>query len=175
VLVRATVLVALVRVGVAVPMIVPVLVVMTIVGMVVIVTVAVVVMVVPALMTIRGRVRIGATFGFERRFDRDQTAAEVLQHGLDRRIAPQPQLAVENLHRHVPIAEMPGETGERGKVGGAHLDQRLGLGHHLDQTSILEHQRIVGSQPHRFGKIELHAGALDAEQKALLRLALRER
>ncbi len=59
-----------------------------------------------------------------------------------------------------------------GKIGRARLDQRLGLGHHLDQPAVVEHQRVVGAQPHRFGEIELDAGAFDAEQEALLRLAL---
>ena len=55
----------------------------------------------------------------------------------------------------------------------ANLDQRLGFGHDLDQFAVVEHQRIVGAQPHRFGEIELDAGAFDAEHEALLRLALR--
>ena len=60
-----------------------------------------------------------------------------------------------------------------GKIVGAHLDQRLGLGHDLDQPAVVEHQRVVGAKPHRLGEIELDAGAFDPEQEALLRLALR--
>ena len=52
------------------------------------------------------------------------------------------------------VAEMPGEPRERGKIGGARLDQRLGLGHDLDQLAVVEHQRVVGAQPHRLGQIE---------------------
>ena len=72
------------------------------------------------------------------------------------------------------VAEMPGEPRQRRKVGGARLDQRLGLGHHLDQRAVVQHQRVVGAQPHRLGEVELDAGSLGAEQEALVRLALRE-
>ena len=121
---------------------------------------------------IAGRCGIGAAFRLERRLDRDDLGAEALQQCLDRRIAPQPQPALQHLHRHMAVAEMPGEPRQRRQIGGARLDQRLGLRHHLDQPAVVEHQRIVGAQPHRLGEIELDAGALDAEQKALLRLAL---
>ena len=117
--------------------------------------------------------RVGAAFRLERRVDRNELRAEALQQRLDRRIALEPQPPLQHLHRHVTVAEMPGQPRQRRKVGGARLDQRLGLGHHLDQAAVVEHQRVVGAKPHRLGEIELDAGAFDAEQEALLRLALR--
>ena len=100
-------------------------------------------------------------------------APRLCQQRLDRRIALEPQPPLQHLHRHMPVAEMPGEPRQRRQIGGARLDQRLGLGHDLDEGAVIEHQRVVGAQPHRLGEIELDAGAFDAEQKALLRLALR--
>ena len=123
------------------------------------------------MMIARGR-GVGAALRLERRVDGDHFRAEALQQRLDRRIALEPQAALQHLDRHMPVAEMPGEPRQRRQIGGARLDQRLGLGHDLDQPAVVQHQRIVGAQPHGFGKIEFDAGALDPEQKALLRLAL---
>jgi len=115
---------------------------------------------------------IGAALGLERRFDSGDLRPEALQQRLDVGVALEPELALENLHRHVTIPQMPGEPRERRQIGGADLDQRLRLGHDLDEAAIIEHQRVVGAKPDRLGQIELHAGAFDAEQKPLLRLPL---
>ena len=68
---------------------------------------------------------------------------------------------------------MPGQPSKCCKVHSARLDQRLGLGHHLDHGAVVEQQRVIGAKPHRFGEVELDAGAFDAEHEALARLALR--
>ena len=138
-----------------------------------IVAVMMIVIVVMVMVVIARRRGIGAALRLERRFDGDDLRAEALQQRLDRRIALEPQPALQHLHRHMTVAEMPGEPRQRRQIGGARLDQRLGLRHDLDQPAVVEHQRVVGAQPHRLGEIELDAGALDAEQEALLRLALR--
>ena len=78
----------------------------------------------------------------------------------------------QHLHRHMAVAEMPGEPRQRGHVGGARLDQRLGRGHDLDQRAVVEQQRIVGAQPHRLCEIDLEAAAFDAGRRSLLRAAL---
>ena len=149
--------------------------VMTMIVMVVIVTMIMVVVIVAVVMIVRRGRLVGAALRLERRLDGRDLRAEALQQRLDRRIALEPELALHDLHRHVTVAEMPGEPRQRRQVGRARLDQRLGLGHHLDQPAVVEHQRVVGAKPHRLGEIELDAGALDAEQEALLRLALRVR
>ena len=118
---------------------------------------------------------VGPALGLERRVDGDDLRAEALQQCLDGVVAPDPKLALENLHRNMAVAEMPGKPRQRRQIGGARLDQRLGLGHHFDQPAIVEHQRIVGAKPRRLGKIEFDAGAFDAEQETLLRLTLARR
>jgi hypothetical protein len=118
---------------------------------------------------------VGASLRLEGRIDDGDFRAEALQQCLDRRIAFEPQPALQHLHRHMAVAEMPGQPRQRRKVRRPRLDQRLGLRDHFDQPSIVEHQRVVGAQTRGLGKIEFDAGAFDAEHKALLRLALRER
>ena len=126
------------------------------------------------MMIVRLRV-VSSAFGLERRVDRDHLGAERRKQLFNRRIALHPQPLLQDLHRHMPVAEMPGEPRQRRKVGGAGLDQRLGLSDDLDQRAVIEHQRVIGAKPHVFGEIELDAGSIDAEREALLRLPLRMR
>ena len=122
----------------------------------------------------RGR-GIGATLRFERSVERDDLRAQALQQRLDRRIAFEPQPALQHLDRHMPVAEVPGKPRQRRKIRRAHLDQWFGLGHDLNESAVVEHQRVVGAQPHSFDKIELDAGAFNAEHETLLRQPLRIR
>ena len=143
-----------------------------VVAMVIVMMMAVIVMMI--MIMAAGRDGIGPAFRLERRLNGGKLGAEALEQFLDRRIGPQPQPPLEDLHRHMAVAEMPGEPRQRGKIGGSSFDQRFGLGHHFDQRAVIEHERVIGAQPHRLSEIELHARTFGAEQEALLRLALRE-
>ena len=125
-------------------------------------------------MLLAARHGVGAAFRLERSLDLDELCAEARQQCLDRRIALEPEPALQHLHRHVAVAQMPGQPGEARKVASPRLDQWLGLGHDLHQTALLEHQRVIRTEPDRLGEVKLHACALDAEHKAFLSLALSE-
>jgi len=56
---------------------------------------------------------IGPALRLERRLDGDDLGAQALQQRLDRRVAHKPQPALQNLHRHVAVAEVPGEPCQR--------------------------------------------------------------
>src|SRR5215472_14844888 len=84
-----------------------------------------------------GSWRVGAALGIKWRLDGDGFGAETRQQRFDRGIAPHAQAIGKELHRHVTVAEMPGETRERGEVLGARLDQRLGLRDHLNKSAVL--------------------------------------
>jgi len=156
-------------------MMVVVAVVMTVIVSIIVARVMVMVVVVMMMAVIaRGR-GIGATLRFERSVERDDLRAQALQQRLDRRIAFEPQPALQHLDRHMPVAEVPGKPRQRRKIRRAHLDQWFGLGHDLNESAVVEHQRVVGAQPHSFGKIELDAGAFNAEHETLLRQPLRIR
>jgi hypothetical protein len=127
------------------------------------------------MMVVSCRNGIGAAFGLERCFDRHQLCAQPFEQRFDGRVPLDPKPSLQHFHRYVPVPEMPGQPGERGKVGGARLDQRLGLGHHLDGGAVVKQQRIISAQPDRLGEVKLDAGAFDAEHKPLVRLALRVR
>jgi hypothetical protein len=72
------------------------------------------------------------------------------------------------LHRHVAIAECQDEARDRREILGPHLDHGLDVRHDPGELAVVEHQEIVGAQARRRRKIELDAGALGAEHKALL-------
>ena len=52
------------------------------------------------------------------------------------------------------VAEMPGDPHQVLRIAAANLDQRLRRRHHLDQTAVLEHQRVAAAQRHRVFEIE---------------------
>ena len=137
----------------------PMMVIMSVVGMIVVV-----------------RLRfVGAAFRLERRVDGDDLGAERREQFLDRGIALKPQTLLQNLHRHVAVAEMPSKPRQRRKVSGAGLDQRFGLSHDLNQRTIIQHQGIVSAKPHLFWEVELDANAFNTEHETLFRLPLRMR
>jgi len=117
-------------------------------------------MVVPMAMR-RAGLRIGAAFRIERRIDQGHPGAERAEQRLDGRLAPRPDAVRQHLHRHMTVAEMPGEPRQRRHIGGARLDQRLRRRHHFDQTAVVENQQIVGAQPHRRIPVDLQLAAFD--------------
>ena len=118
---------------------------------------------------------IGAAFRFERRFDRGDLRTGCLQQRFNITFAAHAQAIGQQLDRHMAVAEMPRETGQRRGIGGARLEQRFGFRHHFDEAAVIEQQNVVVAQPHRLGEVELDAGAFYAEEETALRLALRER
>ena len=66
---------------------------------------------------------------------------------------------------------MPGQPRQRGHVGGARFDQRLGRGDDLYQTAIVEQQQIVGAQARGLMQIDFEGAALDAGDGDFLRAA----
>ena len=135
---------------------------------VVIVTTMVVMLVVVVLVAGGRRHDVGAPFGVERRLDRRQTRTETIQHRLDGGVTAQPQAVGKHLDRNVPVAEMPGEPRQRIDVRGPHLDQRLGLGHDLDQAAVVEHQSIAHAQHHGLRQIDHDRRAVHGRQGAVL-------
>jgi hypothetical protein len=172
VMIMAVIVAAAARVAVLmiVSMIVAVgMIVMVIMPMMMVMIVPVVVM--GMIMIVRLRF-VGPAFRLERRVDRNHLGAERREQFLDRRIALQAEALLQDLNRHVPVAEMPGKPRECRQIGRTRLDQRLGLRHDLDQRAVVQNQRVVGAEPHLVRKIEFDASALDAEHEALLRLPL---
>ena len=116
---------------------------------------------------------VSTTFRLERRIDGDYLRAEAGQQRLDGRITLEPDPPLQHLDWHMAVAEMPGKPRQSREIGRPRFDQRLGLRHDLNVAAGVEHQYVIGTQPHRFREVEFDASAFDPEQKALLRLTLR--
>jgi hypothetical protein len=89
---------------------------------------------------------IGAAFGVEWRFDLDHPRAQSLHHFLDHMVTPDAKRFRRNLRRQMTVAEMPGDADQLLRILAADFEQRLRRRDHLDQTAILEHQRIAAAQ-----------------------------
>jgi hypothetical protein len=74
----------------------------------------------------------------------------------------------------VPVAQHPGDARERLQIYGTDLEQRLSLGNDVDETTVLEHERVVGAQPNRSFEIELDARPFHSKYMAAMRAALVE-
>ena len=116
---------------------------------------------------------IGAAFRLKRRFDHDQFCAERRKQALDRAIAPRAHTVGQHLHRHVTVAEMPGEPRQAGYVRHADLDQRFRRRHDFHQVAIVENKNIVGAQQHRLMQIDVDDTTFGPGDRQLLRVALR--
>lgn len=68
---------------------------------------------------------VGAPFGIEWRLDGNQPGAQSAQHRLQRRIGPQADAVRNDLHRHVPVPQCPGEPREPRQIIRPRLDERL--------------------------------------------------
>ena len=69
-------------------------------------------------MAVRGA-GIGADFRVERRVEPGQLAAEPLDHRGDDMIGADAQPLAGDLQRQMPVAEMPGDAQQVGRVGGS--------------------------------------------------------
>ena len=136
--------------------------------------VIVIMMVVAVVMPMRRRRRdIGAPFRVEWRFDLDNACAEAPRHIFDHMIAPDAQALFQQFGRQVTVAQMPGDSHKRGRVGGANLRQLLRRGDDFDDPSVLKRQPVAGAQHHGVRQVEqkseaAHAGHCDAPAIALV-------
>jgi hypothetical protein len=105
-----------------------------------------VILVMPMIVMGMTGIGVSAAFGIERRLDLDHARAEARHHGLDDVIAADAQGLGHDLRRQMPIAEMPGDADQMMRIAAADLEQRLGRRDHLDQPSVLQHQRIAAAQ-----------------------------
>src|ERR1700733_9066434 len=108
--VRAVMIVVVMVVGVIVGVALP---------MIMVMIVAVVVMV--RMLGAALGLHIGPAFGIERRFERDHAGPKALGHRLDDGIATDAQRLWRHLGREMAVAEMPGDSSERQRIGGPAL------------------------------------------------------
>jgi hypothetical protein len=165
---------------VVVPVVIVIVIRMALMGMtvtiMVMVIVAVAVMIVVVMIGLASRpggVDIGAAYRIERRLERDGPSAEAANHRLDHAVAADAKALGEEFGRQMAVAEMPGETRQDGRVGGADFGQRLRRRDDFDDAPVVEPQAVAGAQHRRFLEIEqerqaAHAGHREATAIALV-------
>jgi hypothetical protein len=86
-------------------------------------------------------------------------AAEARDHFGEHVIVAYPeQIFGNDFHRHVAVAEMPGDA-EQSKRRSSHLEHRLGRGPHPDPAPAFEHEPVALGETRYFGEIEQHLAA----------------
>ena len=95
-------------------------------------------------------VAVGTTLRAKRRRDFPHFSAQLLQHACQHLVPAQPQRIRQNFTRGMPIANVPGDTGQ---VFRAHLDQRLRRGLHCHLAAPFQHQRVSIVKRRGFRKV----------------------
>jgi hypothetical protein len=109
-----------------------------------------------------------AVIGLERRHHRGRLEASFIEQQRSRGIREHAQAIGEDLDGNVAVAQRQQQARRPGEILLADLQHRLGIGHHLDEMAVIEHQAIIGAQQRRDREIELDTGALAAEHEAVL-------
>jgi hypothetical protein len=109
-----------------------------------------------------------AVIGLERRHYRGRLEASFFEHQRSRGVREHAQAIGEDLDGNVAIAQRQQQARRPGEILLANLQHRLGIGDHLDEMAVVEHQAIIGAQQRWHREIELDAGALAAEHEAML-------
>jgi len=97
---------------------------------------------------------IGAALGVEWRFDLDDPRSVPLHHRLNDVVAADAKAPFRYLRRQMAIAEVPGDPQQVLRILATNLRQRLWRCNDLDQSAVVEHQRVTAAQRHRIFQIE---------------------
>ena len=105
---------------------------------------------------------VGAALGIERSLDRRDLGAEPLQHVFDHVVPSDADRVRQDLSGQVPIADMPSEAHEIAGSSASDFHQRLGGRDDLDETPILQQQRVAAPQHDGLREIQKERDALNA-------------
>jgi hypothetical protein len=108
---------------------------------------------------------IGAGFRVEWCLDRIDVSAEALHHRCDYMIGTDAEAIAEQLHRQVPVAEMPGDADQLAFVMRVDLQQRFRFRTDPDDAAVVEPQPVTMAQPRGLREIEQHLLAAFSRQQ----------
>src|SRR5215475_1971305 len=110
---------------------------------------------------------VGATLRIEGALDGADGGTKAAHHVGDHMVLPDIEGAAANLARQVPVAQMPGDPGQRPLIGAYDLDQPLGRRLDGDDTAILQPDAVAAVEPRCPGQIQQEAEtALGGERDA---------
>jgi len=99
-------------------------------------------------------VRVRAAFRLERLGDVTDASAKTAHHVFDHVIAADEEPLGGDRRRQMAVADVPGDAGERGRIRGADLGERLRRRPHRDRSAILEDEAVAVTQEGRLRQIE---------------------
>jgi hypothetical protein len=108
---------------------------------------------------------IGAGFRVEWCLDRIDVSAEALHHRCDHMIGTDADASAEQLHRQMPVAEMPGDADQFAFIMRIDLQQRFGFRADPDHATVIETQPVAMSQPRGLWEIEQYLVAAFSRQQ----------
>jgi type IV secretory pathway VirB3-like protein len=87
-----------------------------------------------------------AVIGLEWRHHRGRLEASFIEQQRSRGVREHAQAIGEDLDGNVAIAQRQQQARRPGEILLANLQHRLGIGDHLDEMAVVEHQAIIGAQ-----------------------------
>jgi hypothetical protein len=127
----------------------------------------------PVMMRLRS-LCIGPALGVEGGLDGSHLPTKALHHRLDHMVAADAQALPRDLHREMPVAEMPGEAQEMLRAFGADFRQRLARPHHFHHAAVFQLQGIARAQGHRLGQVEQDIQSAHGFQREAAAMAIIE-
>ena len=112
------------------------------------------VIIVVAVVVMSGPRRVRSGLRIEWRLDRFNVPAETFDHLPDHVIGPDPYPVAKQLHRQMPIAQMPRDPHKFPIVVRVNFQQRLRTCANPHDAAILQYEPITIPQPHRLRKVD---------------------
>jgi len=97
---------------------------------------------------------VGAAFRLEACLDPRHRAAETAHHVLDRVVRRDADAVGQDLRRHMPVADVPGEPRQMQRVACGDLRDRLLRRDDADHAAVLEHETVAVLELRRLRQIE---------------------
>ena len=102
---------------------------------------------------------IGARLGVERRLHLPHMRAQAAHHVGDHVVGADADVVAKQLHRQVPVAQMPRHTHQPGGVVRVYVQQRLGPGQDLHDAAAVQKQAVAVAQADSHREINVGFGA----------------
>ena len=99
--------------------------------------------------------RVGAGLGIEGGIDMIDMPAQAFNHFLDHMVEADADAVTQQLHRQMPVTEVPGDANQFPVVMGMDFQQRLRPGADADDAAV-HRQSIAIPQPDRLRQVDQH-------------------
>ena len=117
-------------------------------------------------------VTVGAVLGIEGRVDWRKAGPQTMQHFFDHVVAAYAQPVADDFHVDMPVANVPGQPGERVGIGRGDFDQRFRPPDDPHDGAIVQHEAVAVMQRRGTRQVEQKPGAALAAQDDAAAMAI---